>query len=181
MSLEPLAALLVAAVLFFWATGAHNRLVTLRNAVAQAGARLAEALAQRGAAQTQWLREVQPPLAAEAGSLQALADAQQLEQTAARALAARPLDATAAREWLAVEVQRASSAARVLALLEQHAEVGLQPAVAEPLAVWQEVQARLPLLRQAFNDAAAEHDRALLQLPTRLLVPLFRFASAGRV
>ena len=32
MSLEPLAALLVAAVLFFWATGAHNRLVTLRNA-----------------------------------------------------------------------------------------------------------------------------------------------------
>ncbi len=181
MSLEPLAALLVAAVLFFWATGAHNRLVRLRNAVAQAGARLAEALAQRDAAQTQWLRAVQQPLAAEAGSLQALADAQQQEHAAARALAARPLDAAAARDWLAMEVQRASSAARVLALLDQQAELSLQPAVAEPLTAWQAAQARLPLLRQAFNDAAAEHDRALLQFPTRLLVPLFRFVSAGRV
>ena len=181
MSLQLLAAVLAAAVLFFWATGAHNRLVTLRNAVSQAGARVAEALAQRDAAQSKWLAALQLPLVAEAGSLQALAEAQRLEQMAARALAARPLDAGAARDWLAAEGQQSSSAARVLALLDQHADLVSQEAVAEPLAAWQEAQARLPLLRQTFNDAAAEHDRALLQLPTRLLVPLFRFASAGRV
>ncbi len=176
-----LAALAVAAVLFFWATGAHNRLVMLRNAVALAGVRLADALAQRGAALAALQAALMQPLAAEAGSLQALAVTLADEQAAARALAAKPGDAAAAAGWLAAQAALDSRASRVLALLDQHAELRQQDAVAQPLAAWQDVQSRLGLLRQVYNDAAGLHDQALAQFPTRLLVKAFRFAPAGRV
>jgi LemA protein len=181
MNLELMAALLVAAVLFFWATGAHNRLVLLRNQVVHAGVRLTEALALRTVAQTQLLAALQPSLAAEAGALQALISAQAAEQAAARALAARPLDSGAARDWLAAQAPLDAATARVLALLDQQLELKQQDAVAQPLAQLQSAQARLLLLRPAYNDAAGEYDRAIALFPTRLLVPLFRFQAAGRV
>jgi LemA protein len=176
-----LLALLAAALLFFWATGAHNRLVNLRNQLAQAAARLVEVLAQRSAAQQALQAALLQPMVAEAGSLQALAAAQAEEQVAARALALQPLDVVAANDWRAAQAQLDSSAARVLALLDQHAELKQQGAVAQPLAAWHAAQQRLPLLRQAYNDAAALHDDALAQFPTRLLVKTFRFAATGRV
>lgn len=176
-----ISALVLAAVLFFWATGAHNRLVALRNAVAQAAARLADLLGQRGAAQLPLISALRLPLAAEQGSLQALAEAEQRAQRAAKALAAQPHSPPLARELAAAETQLASSAARVLALLDQHPDLTQQPDVQQPLLAWQQAQQRLPLLRQAFNDAAQVHDAALLQFPTRLLVPVFRFTAAGRV
>ncbi len=181
MSLKLLLAVLLAAVLFFWATGAHNRLVILRNAVAQAGTRLAEVLAQRSAALAQLHAALLQPLAAEKGALQALAAAQLQEQTAARKLAAQPLDAAAARDWLVAQAPLEASAARVLALLDQRATLKAEAAVAQPLADSEQALTRLMLLRQAYNDAAAEHDRALAQFPTRLLARAFRFAAAGRV
>ncbi len=181
MNLDLMATLLVAAVLFFWATGAHNRLVLLRNQVAQAGTRLTEALAQRAAALTHLLAALQKPLAPEASALQALATAQAAEQAATRTLAAKPLDSSAARDWLAAQAPLDAATARVLALLDQHAELNQQDAVAQPLAQVQEAQARLLLLRPAYNDAASEHDRALAQFPTRLLVKFFRFQGVGRV
>ena len=176
-----IAALVLAVVLFFWATGAHNRLVTLRHAVAQAAARLAELLAQRGAAQQPLIGALRLPLAAEQGSLQALDDAHMRAQQAGKALTAQPLGAAQAREFAAAEMQLASSAARVLSLLDQHPELSLQTDVQQPLQAWRQAQQRLPLLRQAFNDAAQVHDAALLQFPTRLLAPVFRFTAAGRV
>ncbi len=181
MNLKLLAALLVAAVLFFWATGAHNRLVRLRNRVAQAGARLAEALAQRSEALAQLLAALHEPMSAEAGSLLALATAQAQEQAAARALAQRPLDAAAARDWLAAQAPLDSAAARVLALVDQHADLKQQDAVSQALERWQESSSRLVLLRQAFNDATDAHNGALAQFPTHLLVRFFRFEASGRV
>ena len=176
-----IAALVLAAVLFFWATGAHNRLVALRNAVAQAAARLAELMGQRDAAQQPLIVALRQPLAAEQGSLQALADAQERASLAIKALAARPLDPTAARDWMAAETQLTSSAARVLSLLEQHPALSNQAEVQPLLQAWRQAQGRLPLLRQGFNDAAQVHDAALRQFPTRLLAPVFRFTAAGRV
>jgi LemA protein len=181
MNLQLVAALLVAAVLFFWATGAHNRLVLLRNQVAQAGARLTETLAQRSAALAQLLAAIQEPMAAEAGSLQALTAAHVTEQAAVRVLAAKPLDASAASDWLAAQAPLDSASARMLALLDQQADLKQQDAVAQPLAGWLEANVRLVLLRQAYNDAAGEHDRALALFPTRLLINFFRFGMAGRV
>ena len=181
MSLNLLLTVVFAAVVFFWATGAHNRLVRLRNTLAQAGARFSEALALRHAALTQLRLALLQPLAAETGALQALAAAQSDEQAAVSALAARALDAAAARDWLSAQAPLDSSAARVLALLDQHPALRQQDAVAQPLNSWHDTQSRLTLLRQAYNDAADAHNRALAQFPTRLLARPFRFVAAGRV
>ena len=181
MSLQLLLAVTLLAVLFFWATGAHSRLVTLRNAVNQAGARLAEGLVQRHSALTQLRLALLQPLAAEAGALQALAAAQTDEQAAASALATRALDAVAARQWLATQAPLDFCGARVLALLDQHDALRQQSVVAQPLQSWHDTQSRLALLRQAYNAAADAHNHALAQFPTRLLARPFRFAAAGRV
>jgi LemA protein len=181
LNLKPLLLLLALALLFFWAVGAHSRLVQLRRRVAHAVLRLTELLDQRATAQAQLQTALQRPLAAEHGALLALNEAHNQAQRAAKTWAARPIDGAAARDWSASERPLASCAARVLALLDQHAEVKEQADVAQPLAAWQQAQDRLPLLRQSFNDSAATHDRALAQFPTRLLTRVFRFSAAGRV
>ncbi len=192
-----LLAVAAAALLFFWTTGAHSRLLALRKNVDLAAARLTDVVALRHAALTQLLAVLlqssraqaalsQPallqPLATEAVALQALNGALADEQLATRALAARALDAAAAAAWLAAQAPLDACAARVLALLDQHPELAQEPAVAQPLQAARATQPRLQLLRHAYNEAAGEHNRALLQIPTRWLVrAFFRFAPAGLV
>jgi hypothetical protein len=66
------AALVLAATLLFWALGAHNRLVAQRNAIAQAWARVQEALRQRATVAQPLVAALREPLAAEHGALDGL-------------------------------------------------------------------------------------------------------------
>jgi LemA protein len=82
---------------------------------------------------------------------------------------------------VSAESALAAATSRVMALLEQDLELRSRPEVAAPAAALRDMQSRLAFARQAFNEAAAEHDSALALFPTRLLVPVFRFAPAGRL
>ncbi len=181
MSLQPGLVLLVAAVVFFWATGVHHRLMALRRQVQQAAARLSDLLTQRSGALRDLLSALQQPLVAEQRALGALGDAHQQSLAALQVLSAKPLDPAAARGWVAAEAHLASGAARVLALLDQQPAARQHAQVDAPLTLWMQAQARVPLMRHGFNDAAAAHDHALAQFPTRLLARVFRFVPVGRL
>lgn len=174
-------ALGIGAVLVFWIIGAHNRLVALRNAVAEAWAQADEALRRRAEATEALVAEGRVPLAAEQGALDALLAAHTQSARAGGAMGGRPMLPDNARAWLDAETRLQAAAARVLALLEGAGEAARSEGIERAVAAWREAEQRLPFARQLFNDAAAAHDEALRIFPTSLVSRAFGFGPAGRL
>lgn len=181
MSAPWIALLMLAAVLLFWVIGAYNRLVSMRNDIAQAWAKVQQALDQRGAAVEPLVAALREPMAAEQGALQTWLAAHAEASRCAAAMAARPVAEPQAQAWVAAEGTLAAAASRVLALLDQHAELRLQDPVAELTASWRDGQARLPFARQLFNEAAGAYNEALQVLPTQVVARGFGLERAGLV
>jgi LemA protein len=178
---EQITLLALAAVLMFWAVGAYNRLMLLRQAIAGAWAKVDEAAHQRGAAAEALQAALREPLAAEQGALDTWQAALAEAARAAATLGARPVEQAHALAWVAAETALAAAASRVFALLEQQTELRQQDAVAGPALAWHEASRRLRFARQLFNEAAAPYDEAIATFPTSLLVRAFRFQAAGRL
>jgi len=181
MNAQQLSLLALAAVLLFWSVGAYNRLVTLRNAIAAAWAKVDEALRQRHAAAAPLLAALREPLAAEQGALDAWQAASAEAARTAAVMAAKPVVQAHAQAWAAAEAAQAAAASRVFALLEQHTELRVQEPVAKQALAWRDAAKRLGFARQLFNEAATPYNEAIRAFPTRLLVGMFRFEAAGRL
>ncbi|MBK9136677.1 MAG: LemA family protein [Betaproteobacteria bacterium] len=175
-------ALAVAAVLGFWALGARNRLVALRNAVSAAWAQADEAQRRRGEGIEQLVAALRAPLADEQGALDALWSAHAASARAAGAMSARPLAQANAAAWTEAERHLVAAATRVLALADGQAQALAGCAdVQAARAAWVEAGERLRFARQLYNDAAAAHDEAIAVFPTSLLSPVFGLRAAGRL
>lgn len=176
-----LLAAVLGAVLLFWVIGAHNRLVAMRNGIADAWSKVQQALEQRGAAVVPLVAALREPMAAEQGALDSWLAAHAEATHAAAALTARPVDESHALAWVAAEAGLAAAATRVLALLDQQAELRMQDPVSTWAANWREGQARLPFARQLFNEAASAYNQALGVFPTQLVARGFRLERAGLI
>lgn len=176
-----LARLAVVAVLLFWMVGAYNRLMRHRNALAAAWGQIDELLTRRAAALEALVAPLQEPLVDEATTLQALAQAQERQQQAARAVRARPANAAALQAWALAEAELGSPLARLQALLDQHPELAGTEAVKPQRQLLQELAPRLGYARQVFNDAADTYNSAVEEFPTRLLTQLFGFRPTARL
>ena len=181
MNTQQIGLLALAAVLVFWTVGAYNRLVALRNAIAQAWAKVDEALRQRQAAAEPLLAALREPLGAEQGALDAWLTAGTEAGRAAALMGSKPVVQAHALAWAAAEAAQAAAASRVFALLEQQSELRLQEPVATQALAWRDATKRLGFARQLFNETATPYNEALRTFPTRLLVGFFRFGPAGRV
>lgn len=171
----------VAAVLLFWVIGAYNRLVSMRNAIAEAWAQADEALRRRAEATERLVGALREPLAAEHGALDTLLAAQAQLAHCAGAMSARPLVPANAAAWVEAESRFAAAAVRVFALVDGHAGLREHDALAAVRSPWDEAGQRLPFVRRLFNESAAAYDEALRVFPTSLLSPMFGFAPAGRL
>ena len=181
MSNGQIAVLVAAAVVVFWMVGAYNRLVALRTAIGSAWALVDEVLKKRGEAVLALAAALREPLADEQSALDALVAAEKQLRSAADALGARPLAPARASALLGGEPALASASSRVLALLDQQANLRALETITAHTAVLRDSAARLVFARQLYNQAAQEYDRAVLQFPTNLLARLYRFAPAGRL
>jgi LemA protein len=178
---QQLLALALAAVLIFWMVGAYNRLISLRNAIGQAWAKVDEAQRQRGQAAAPLLAALREPLAAEQGALDTAQAALAEVARVAGLMNARPVLEANAASWVAAETGLAGAASRLFALLEHQGELRLQTDVATGSAAWREADLRLAFARQLFNEASADYNEAIALFPTRLLLRMFRFGRAGRI
>ena len=177
--------LVLLAVLFAWIVGAYNRMVRLRTAIISAWEQIVAALVKRSEAMAAVADAVREPLAAEAATLQALADADAKQRTAAdgvRQARARIADVSL---WVSAEAGLASPASRLRALIELQPalvhESDKGPQLAAALAAWREAEPRLQFARQGFNDAVDRYNKAIHQVPTSLIASPLGFRSAGRV
>jgi len=165
------------AVLLFWAVGAHNRLVALRNAIGEAWAQLDEPLERRHELLPRLVALLREPLADEPAALDAVLAASEQARAAALAVRRAPGDAGAIASFNVAEQVLAASLMRLNGLLRP-----LPQDDAERAACRTEIAAvehRLAFRRQLYNQAAHGYNEAVQQFPTSLLMPLFRFAPAG--
>jgi LemA protein len=176
--------LAVLAILVFWVVGAYNRLMRLRNAVATAWGQVEPALARRSEAMQEVIELVRDPLAAEAGTLQALTEADLRTRQAAEAVRVTRSHPDEVSLWVAAEAALASPAARLRALVELQPALFQDPVrgtrLAPALAAWIDAEPRIGFARQTFNEAVQAYNHALHQWPTRLITTVFGFAGAGR-
>ncbi len=173
------------AVILFWLVGAYNRMVRLRAAILSAWEQIVAALVKRSEAMVAVVDAVREPMAAEAATLQALADADAKQRAAAdgvRTARARVADVSL---WVSAEAGLASPASRLRALIELQPnlvhELPQADKLRQALVAWSEAEPRIQFARQGFNDAVDGYNNAIHQWPTRLIASPFGFRSAGRV
>lgn len=171
----------VAAVLVFWMVGAYNRLVALRNRIADAFRQIDEGVQRRAAAASALVERIRPAMDSEQTALDAWLAAQATTRKAADALRQRPVVADLASALAAAEAPLAAAAARVMALLDQQPAVLADTTVAAHVATLRETEARLGFARQVFNEAAQAYNEGVRVFPTRVLARLVGFGTAGRL
>jgi LemA protein len=181
MSVEQLWVIGIAALLLFWALGAHNRVVALRSAIAAAWAQVDAALQRRSAAVAALVTGLRGHMPDEQGTLDAVLVAQARVQAAADALRPRPVRADHAQALAQAEGTLSAALARLLALLDHQPALRQSSELAPQLAVLHDTTPRLAFARQLFNDAARVYNDAARQFPTRLLTRLFGFGPAGQL
>ncbi|HEX7436339.1 MAG TPA: LemA family protein [Caldimonas sp.] len=173
MSRLQIGAWIAAAVLLFWAVGAYNRLVGLRNAIVRSFGPIDEQFSARHALLEQQLDAVGALLANAAQRLDALRAAC-LQADAARAHAKAHPGAPGAVTSLRLADDILTEAR---ARLPVQTVGGLD--MSELNARLAATDAALAFARGQFNAAVLDYNRAVRQIPTRLLAALFGFAPAG--
>jgi len=171
-------AVLLACVLLFWTVGAYNRIMQLRNKINDAYGKLDQQLAARAKLVQTLIDLLHPELVTEQAAFDALYAAQQALDAAAAQARARPTARHAVTQLTLAGAVHAGALARLLALLDQHAELhsrsDLQP-VLEELKL---TEGQYSFARQLFNEAVRVYNEALTQFPTRALIRVFRFKQA---
>jgi LemA protein len=179
--LSPLQWVLLGAlvVCVFWMVGAHNRVVALRALIVEAWTQVDALMQRRGevlGTMAQALWDLWPTGRSQ---IDALRSAQQQLHTAAQAVRARPTRAAAAASLATAEGVLGTVVARVLNQIESDAALHANDAVATQMLALFEFGPRLLELRQRFNQACNAYNQAIVQFPTSLLAPVFRFEAAG--
>jgi len=169
----------VLVVLGLWMLGAHNRITTLRGAVLAAWAPVELALQQRAQALASLLALSGQALDSERAAIDAVLAAQAQVVQHTEVLRRRPLQRDAVVDLSKADAVLAATLPRLLALVDHQTALRSQPDVKSALAALDESRPRLLFARQAFNAAGQAYNTAVLQFPTRLLGPVFRFGQAG--
>lgn len=170
----------VLALLLFWAVGAYNRLVGLRNAIGAAFTQIDAQLKRR--------YELVPLLVDRARShavidqdetLDALMAARNQAQAAADHARARCNDAGLMTSLTMAETLLAATLARTQAMVESRAELSDDLALRELIDELAASEQKASFVRQLYNDAAREFNAAARQFPTNVIARFSGFRQAA--
>lgn len=170
MSSQAVVSWVVAAVLLFWAVGAYNRLVSLRNRLTRAFAAVDERFRHRHARLVQWADALGGD--GDAPALQSLRAACQQAEAACAHARSRPTHAGALTSLRMAEEILSQARSRM------PAPTGDQASLAAALY---EGDTALAFARGQFNDAVQTYNHAVGQFPTWLLAGMFGFGKASRL
>jgi LemA protein len=187
MDTQQIVALVLTAVFVFWAVGAYNRLVRMRNHIARGFGLVHEQMTHRHELLQQWVDVLRPLLEHVPQPLEAVTAASQQVLTCCELVKARPSAARPVASLRLAEETLAGARTRLQAELPAHVDrmlpsgavMGTGMGVAlinEELAA---ADSRLGFARHQFNNAAEAYNEAVLQFPTWVIAGLFRFRVAG--
>ena len=161
-----------------WAIAAYNRLVQLRNRIANAFGQIDVQLKRRHDLVPNLVEVARGYLQHEATTLQAVIAARGQAQGAASAARAAPTDARALGALALAEGALGGSLGRLMVVAEAYPELKADAAMQSLSEELTSTENRIGFARQAFNDQALEFNNEATQFPVLVVARLLGFAPA---
>lgn len=166
-------------VVALWAVSAYNRLVELRNRIANAFGQIDVQLKRRYDLIPNLVEVARGYLQHEASTLEAVIQARGQAQGAAAAARVAPANAGAVGALAVAEGALGASLGRLMVVSERYPELkadATMQSLSEELA---STENRVGFARQAFNDQVLEFNNAAQQFPTLIVARLANFTPAA--
>ncbi len=170
--------LAIVAVIVFWAIGAYNRLVSLRNQFKNAFAQIDVQLKRRYDLIPNLVETAKAYMKHERETLEAVIRARNSAVTANSAAAADPGNATAIAGLTAAEGALSGALGKLFALAEAYPDLKANQNMMQLTEELTGTENKIAFARQAFNDAVMTFNTAVQQFPSNLLAGIFGFTPA---
>ena len=167
------------AFLTFWAVGAYNRLVRLKNTIANAFGQIDLQLKHRYDLIPKLVEAASTYLSQEHDALEAVTKARHQAKAAGEAARGRPANALAMTTLAVAEQALTSSLRDLLALKEAYPEFKADQTIRDLSEELTRTENKVTFARQAFNDAVLDYNNAQGQFPTVLVARVFSFAPSA--
>jgi len=175
MSVSLWVVLAVGLVVFFWAVGAYNRLVRLKNAIANAFGQIDVQLKRRYDLIPNLVEVARRYLAHEAQTLEAVIAARNQARTAEQTAAGNPLNAGALGALAGAEQMLGGALGKLFAVVEDYPDLKADQNMRELSEELASTENRVGFARQAYNDQVLAFNDAAAQFPTLIIARLFGF------
>ncbi len=179
MTSTSLISVAVMAVLIFWAVGAYNRLVRLKNTIANAFGQIDVQLKRRYDLIPNLVEAAKKYLSHERETLEAVTNARNQAKAASDVVRSRPANALAVTTLAVAEQTLSNSLGNLFALNEAYPELKADETIRELSEELTSTENKVTFARQAFNDAVLDYNNAQGQFPAVLVAKLFSFAPSA--
>ncbi len=179
MTPTQLISIAVLAILIFWAVGAYNRLIRLKNNIANAFGQIDVQLKRRYDLIPNLVEAAKKYLSHERETLEAVINARNQAKSASDAVRSRPANALAVTTLAVAEQALSSSLGQLFALNEAYPDLKADETIRELSEELTSTENKVAFARQAFNDAVLDYNDAQGQFPAVLIAKLFSFAPSA--
>ncbi|GAA4001421.1 LemA family protein [Comamonas faecalis] len=166
-------------VVVLWAVFAYNRLVMLRNRIANAFAQIDVQLRRRYDLIPNLVEVARGYLQHESRTLEAVIAARGQAVSAAQAARAQPTSAPLVGALASAEGLLGGSLGRLLAVAENYPDLKADATMRELSEELSSTENRLGFARQAYNDQVLQFNDAAMQFPALIVARLLGFAPAA--
>lgn len=170
--------LVLALVLVFWAVGAYNRLVGLRNRFKNAFMQIDVQLKRRYDLIPNLVETAKGYMKHERETLEAVIAARNSAVTANAKAATDPTDAAAVHQMAAAEGALNQSLGRLFALSEAYPDLKANQNMMQLSEELTSTENRIAFARQAYNDNVMEYNNMVEQFPGSVIAGMFAFRPA---
>jgi len=168
----------IVAVVVFWAVGAYNRLVGLRNKFKNAFAQIDVQLKRRYDLIPNLVETAKGYMKHERETLENVIKARNTAVTANAAAAADPGNPSAMQGLISAEGVLSGALSKLFALSEAYPDLKANQNMMQLSEELTGTENKISFSRQAFNDAVMGYNTAAQQFPANLIAGMFSFAPA---
>jgi LemA protein len=166
------------AVVVFWAIGAYNRLVDLRNRFKNAFAQIDVQLKRRYDLIPNLVETAKGYMKHERETLEAVIKARNTAVTANAAAAANPGNPAAMQGLMSAEGALTGALSKLFALAEAYPDLKANQNMMQLSEELTGTENKIAFSRQAFNDSVMTYNTATQQFPSNVLAGMFGFTAA---
>ena len=167
------------ALLIFWAVGAYNRLVRLKNIIANAFSQIDVQLKRRYDLIPNLVEAAKKYLQHERETLEAVMAARNQARTASDSARQRPTNASAVGALAVAEQALDGALGRLFAVAEAYPELKADQTISALSEELTSTENKVGFARQAYNDSVLDYNNAQAQFPALLVARLFGFAPSA--
>jgi len=165
----------IVALSVWWAVGAYNRLIRLKNAIANAFGQIDVQLKRRYDLIPNLVEVAKKYLAHESQTLEAVISARNQARSAEQKVAGQPLDPAALAQLAGAEQALGSAMGRMFALAEAYPDLKADQTMRDLSEELTSTENRLGFARQAYNDHVLAFNDEAAQFPTLIVARMCGF------